>query len=250
MDNTMDDVTNNLNTDDLIGGSDRPSKSKGKKKYILPLILILILALLVTFIKLDIGKIPSKYIVPKIENVPVIKYILPKTQEEDLYDGQSKEQLIRIINESQAKLETAELEIEGQLTRISELESKIEDLQVFENEYVTFKEEKFNFDENVANMEKEEFATFYQQMYPENAEQIYTQIAQVQYMTKEQRKYSSLISEMDQTSAAKVLENLFETDMDIIISILSNMETESASAILEEMDSQIASTVIKQLSPE
>ncbi|HHX59583.1 MAG TPA: hypothetical protein GX707_02420 [Epulopiscium sp.] len=252
----MDDVTIDLSTNDLDMNDvklkdGRPIKSKRKKSYMIPIVVLAVVAVIVLFVKLDIGKISSKYIAPKIENIPFINKILPNTKQGDgLYDSQSKKQLIDIISGSETELEIAQMEIEDHLDRISDLEKKIKDLEVFEDEYLKFKEEKQIFDDYIGNMEKEEFIKFYEQMNPENAQTIYAELVKVQQMTKEQRKYSALISEMDETSAAKVLENLFQTDMDIILSILSNMDTESASAILGEMDSKIASMVVKQLSPE
>lgn len=247
----MEDETGDLNTDDLLGGAG-PLKSKKKKKFILPILILIILALLVLAIKLDIGKVSTNFIGPRIKNIPIINKILPKASEneEGPYDDFTDREFIDTIGTSTAELERAKQEIEDQFLQIVDLEKRIENLQVFEDEYLTFKEEKRIFDEYVAAGNTEEFAQFYQQMYPENAQEVYAQIVQVQQMTKEQRKYASLVSEMDGTRAAKVLENLFETDMDIILAILSNMETESASAILEEMEAEIAAAVIKQLSPE
>ena len=244
----MADRTIDLNGNDKTD-NDQPLKSKKKKNYTW-LILIIIIGLVILFIKLDIGKISSKYIAPTLENVPIVNNILPKTQEEGPYASYTEKQLIDIITNNELQLEEAKQEIESQILEIVALEKKIENLAVFEEEYVQFKAEKQLFDESVGTMNPEEFSQFYQQMYPENAKEVYAEIVQVQQMTKEQRKYASLISEMDQTRAAKVLENLFQTDMDIILSILSNMDTESASAILAEMDSKIASIVVKQLSPE
>lgn len=246
----MEEKTIDLTVDDAILTDARPIKSKRKKSFIIPIVIIVLLALLVAVIKLDIGKISSKYIAPKIENIPIINKILPKKTEKGLYDNHTKEQLVDIISGTQAELEVSQLRIQEQSDQINGLQSKIRDLEVFEAEYLQFKEEKRIFDDYVGNMDKEEYVKFYQQMHPENAQEIYAQIITVQQMTKEQRKYSALISEMDETRAAKVLENLFQTDMDIILSILSNMETENASAILAEMDSKIAAVVVKQLSPE
>lgn len=246
----MEDVKIDLNTEDTILTDGRPIKSKRKKSYMIPIVFIVILALIVVVIKLDIGKISSKYIAPKIENVPILKHVLPKKTEKGLYENYNKEQLVDIISGNEVEIELAESKIQEQSEEINGLESKVRDLQVFEEDYLNFKEEKRIFDEYVGNMDKDEYVKFYEQMHPETAEQVYSQIVQVQQLTKEERKYSALISEMDETRAAKVLENLFQTDMDIILSILRNMETESASAILEEMDSKIASIVVKQLSPE
>lgn len=237
--------------DDAILDSGQPIKSKNKKRYILPMVILAIIIVLAIMIKLDLGKLGSKLATPVFKDVPVVKHILPKAKEQEgLYDGHTKEELIDLLNGTQLQLETAQEEIEMQFDEITQLENEIQKLAVFESDYMTFKEEKQQFDENVATMNKEDFIQFYQQMYPENAQEIYAQLIKVQEMTKEQRKYSLLISEMDQVSAAKVLENLFQTDMDIILAILSNMDTESASAILNEMDSQIAARVVKQLSPE
>ena len=239
---TMDDVA--------MIGSDRRIKSKKKKPYILILAIVAIVALLVAAIKFDIGKISSKYLAPQIGNVPILKNVLPKTTEEGLYETYNKDELINLLSGSEIQLEEAQKQLEDQILITQQLEKQIEGLEVFEQEHLQFKEDKQLFDEQVASINKEEFVTFYEKMYPENAQNIYSDIVKVQQLTKEQRKYASLISEMDETRAAKLLENLFQTDMDIILSILSNMETESASAILAEMDSKIASTVVKQLSPE
>lgn len=246
----MEDLIKDLNTDDATRTDGRPIKSKQKKSYMIPIIFIVVIALIVAAIKLDIGGVLSKYIAPQIDNIPIIKNILPKKKEEGLYHAYSKEELVDIISGSQVELQAAELKIQEQLEEISDLKNKIKNLEVFEEEYLVFKEEKQIFDSYVGNMDKDEYVRFYEQMHPDTAAQIYSDLVTVQQMTKEQRKYSALISEMDETRAAKVLENLFQTDIDIILAILSNMETENASAILQEMDSKIASIVVKQLSPE
>ncbi len=246
----MEDVTIDLSTEDDILKDDRPIKLKRKKPYMIPIVILAVIALIIILIKLDIGKIGSKYVAPKIENIPILNKILPKAKEKGLYDGYTKEQLVDIISGTQIELEVAEQKIQEQSAGMLDLQSKIKDLEVFEAEYLSFKEDKYIFDQYVGNMEKDDYVQFYEKMYPENAQEIFTQIVKVQQLTKEQRKYSALISEMDATRAAKVLENLFQTDMDIILALLSNMETESASAILEEMDSKIAAVVVKQLSPQ
>lgn len=248
---TMSDATIDIKIDDTGIDSGRPKKIKKKKKFILPIVIIAIVALLVAIIKFDVGKISSKYIAPIVKDIPIVKNILPKTKgEEGQYADLSKTQLTNILNGSEQQLEMAQNEIQQYLLEIEALESKIEDLKVFEDEYVTFKEEKLLFDQQLATMNEDQFIAFFEQMYPDHAATIYSELIQTQQMTKEQRKYSSLISEMDESAAAKVLENLYQTDMDIILSILTNMETENVSAILEEMDSNIASIVVKQLSPQ
>ncbi|NLI88835.1 MAG: hypothetical protein GX366_00275 [Epulopiscium sp.] len=244
----MEDV--NIGMDQVILEDMEPVRGKKKKKFTLPIILIVFIAIILVIVKLDVGKVSSKYLEPKIKNVPIVRHILPKTKAKGLYADHTKEQLIAIIENQENELEMAQEEIEVQADEIVDLQNKIADLEVFEDEYSQFREDKYEFDQNVATLNEEEFMRYYQQMYPENAQEAYSNIIRTQEMTKEQRQYSLLISEMDESSAAKVLENLFQTDMDIIISILSNMETESASAILDEMDSQIAARVVKQLSPE
>ena len=246
----MGDVAMDLEIDDTMNDSNHRVKSKRKKPYILIIVMIAVVALLIAFIKLDIGKIASKYIAPKIENIPIINKTLPKESVKGLYDDHSKAQLINLLTGSETQLEEAEDALKDQINITLALEKQIESLEVFEKEHLKFREEKQLFDDAIAAAGQDEFIRFYEEMYPENAQNIYSDIVKVQQMTKEERKHASLISEMDAIRAAKVLENLFQTDMDIILSILSNMETESASAILEEMDSQIASTVVKQLAPE
>ena len=225
-------------------------ETKKSKKYLFLILFVAIIALLIVVIRFNIGNITSKHIRPKIKNIPIVKHILPKVAEDEPYGDYSKEQLINLVNGGELQLEALNTEIKEKEGIITELERQIENLEIFEKEHLKFKEEKRNFDEQVASLEKDEFVKFYEQMYPEHANEIYIDIVKKQQMNKDQKKYAAIIAEMDAASAAKVLENLFQTDMDIILSIFSNMDMESTASILEEMDSKIASTVVKQLAPE
>lgn len=225
-------------------------ETKSSKKYLFLILFVAIIALLILAIRFDIGKIASKYIGPKIKNIPIVKHILPKVAKDDPYSAHSREQLIDLLNDGESQLETLNANLKEKDLIIIELEKQIENLEVFEKEHLKFKEEKRNFDEQVASMDEDEFIQFYQQMYPEHANEIYRDLVKKQQMDKEQKKYAAMIAEMDAASSAKVLENLFQTDIDIILSILSNMDMESTASILEEMDSKIASTIVKQLAPE
>lgn len=222
---------------------------KGKKIPIMLAVIIAVLAVVVALIKFDIGKIGSKYVSPKLKNVPVIKYILPKVTEDDPYANYTKQQLINIIAGSEVQLEEATVTIEEKDNRIADLEKQIENLKVFQSEHTKFREEKREFDELVASQNENEFIKFYEAMYPEHAQEIYTNRIQANQMTKEQKQYAAMIAEIDELQAAKVLENLVTTDMDIVISVLSNMDMESSAAILGQMDVQIAARIVKQLSP-
>lgn len=222
---------------------------KGKKIPIIITVIIVIITVLVALIKFDIGKIGSKYAFPKLKNVPVVKYILPKVTVDDPYANYTKEQLINIITGSELQLKEATTTIEERNDKIVDLEKQIENLKVFESEHTKFREEKREFDELVASQNQNEFTKFYEAMYSEHAKEIYAEIVQTNQMTKKQKQYATMIAEIDETQAARVLENLTATDMDIVITILSNMDMESSAAILGQMDAQIAATVVKQLSP-
>lgn len=241
-----------LNDTDAILDTDHRAPLRKKKKKRLPIIILLgliFLGLLIVIIKFDVAGIGSRYIQPKLKNVPVIKYIMPKANTEDVYANYTKEQLINVINGSELELDEVNQKIEEQTASIAALEQQIENLKVFEQEHTKFKEEKREFDAQVANMNEESFKKFYEAMYPDNASEIYSDIVKTQQMSKEQKQYASMVAQMDEDQAARVLENLSETDMDIVISILSNMDMESSAAILGQMDHKIAATVIKQLSP-
>jgi len=225
-------------------------ETKSSKKYLFLILFVAIIALLIVAIRFDIGKVTSKYIRPTIKNIPIVKNILPKVTEDEPYVDYSKDQLINLVNGGELQLETLNTELKEKELMMIELERQIENLEVFEKEHLKFKEEKRKFDEQMASLDEDGFIEFYQQMYPEHANEVYIDIVKKQQMNKEQKKYAAIIAEMDATSAAKVLENLFQTDMDIILSILSNMDMESTASILEEMDSKIASTIVKQLAPE
>lgn len=225
-------------------------ETKSSKKYLFLILFVAMIVLLIVAIRFDIGKITSKYIGPKIKNVPIVKNILPKAAKDEPYANYSKDQLINLVDGGELQLEALNTDLKEKERTIMELERQIENLEVFEKEHLKFREEKRSFDEQLASLETDEFIKFYEQMYPEHANEIYIDIVKKQQMNKEQKKYAAIIAEMDAASAAKVLENLFQTDMDIILSILSNMDMESTASILQEMDSKIASTVVKQLAPE
>ena len=70
------------------------TEKKGKKTYLLLIPFVVIIVLIAVAIKFDVGKITSKYIGPKIKNIPIVKNILPKVAEDEPYGDYNKDQLI------------------------------------------------------------------------------------------------------------------------------------------------------------
>ncbi len=215
----------------------KPEKPKKKKGLIIVLVIILLVGVVGFIFRKPIGTV--------LKDVPIIGSLFKGEEEKIPY------------NELESKLSTSEIEVaslkskvEGYEAEIKALEEKIETLKQYEANYSSFLEQKENWDVSVAKTNKDLFIEQFEQIYPDTAERIYSELKGQSTMSKEQKAYASTIAQMDAQQAAKALEVLLGTDPELIQMIFENMGQEQRAAILDNMSSQSAAQTMKLISPD
>lgn len=245
----------------------KPSAEKelktGKKSKIGIIIIAIISSVLIGLIviglvvKFDIGGFGSKVMTPILKNIPVVKYILPKqtndAEQNDAYVFESIDAAVESLRATEKLLSNKEEEVEKLNEEIKRLSQEVERLKIIEQKYTTFQEEKKAFDEKVVFYEKapelEEYKEFYETIYPENAEDIYKKVIEQVVYDDKVKKYANTYQEMKAQNAAAIFEEMSIAELDLVISILENIDTEQKSKILSAMTPQTAAKITKKMSP-
>ena len=239
-------------------GQDTAAGKEGNKiltTLIALLIVIIWLAVFGAFIKIDLGGFGSGVLRPILKDVPVVNMILPNIPEEQLaqennYEYRSLPEAIAKIKELESTIANMQENSDSSSNELSELQSEINRLKIFEESQKTFEEQKAEFDKNVvyadAAPDVEEYKKYYEELEPANAAEIYRQVVeQLQYSDAIQTK-ADIYKNMDPKAAAKVFETM-SADIESVAQILLCMKPKESAAILAEMNSVIAAKITKKM---
>lgn len=236
---------------------DRESGGSRVVTVLIALIIIAIwLAVFACLIKFDVGGIGSNVLYPVLKDVPVVNKILPIPSEEDQardgnYDYTTLKAANARIRELENMLESGDNTTAANADYIADLEARIKRLQRYQDAEDAFNKRVLEFDEKVVFNDKapdiSEYASYYEQISPENAEKIYRQVVKQQQYTKQAQWLATTLSSQDAASAAAMLSQMTE-DLDLVCDILRNMSEKNVAAILQEMDSVYAAQITKKLS--
>lgn len=219
------------------------------------LIVIIWLAIFGLLIKMDVGDFGSGVLRPVLKDVPVLNWILPEYDEEQLaeennYPYKSLDEAIARINELEAQLAEKEKTAEDAEEEKSELQAEIDRLKVFEENQKAFEERVKEFDKNVvfadAAPDISEYKAYYEEINPANAEEIYRQVVeQLQYSDAILEK-ANIYKNMEPEAAARILETM-TADVESVAKILLAMKPKESAAILAEMDNVFAAKITKKM---
>ncbi|MDR1558238.1 MAG: hypothetical protein LBS84_00830 [Clostridiales bacterium] len=244
-------MADNIKRDAADAPEEKPVR-KGKKNrrgIASFLILFFILAAIVSVMVFNVFNIRNRYIYPALAKLPLVGGLIPLGDIAEDFSVMSPEEMMARINELEARLYSANAEIETAGETIDKNKTEIARLKVFEEQQLSFKQEKADFDQRVAVGDPQAYADYYESIYPENAEVLYPRAAAEASRVSEIRKYMGDITAMDEVSAANVLQRMIVSDMDLVVSILRAMDSRGAGNILSEMDSDGAASVIKMMAP-
>ncbi len=219
--------------EDLDDETDEPKKKKGGCLLKL-LIFLIIIAIPIALISFNVGNIRDKYLRPGLEKMPIVKNLLPPLEEE-----QQEEE---VVDEKQQTIDSLTKEIE-------ELNKEVTRLKEFEQAQLQFKAEKEEFDKMIALNDPKAYASFYESIAPENAEELYKQAINQEVTDKRFKDYIQTFETMKKDAVATILEELMVTDMDLVITILENLTSDKRSEILSAMDPKNAASCSKLLAP-
>jgi flagellar motility protein MotE (MotC chaperone) len=237
--------------------SDNDNKEGSKILTILIALLIVIiwLAIFGILIKLDVGGFGSGVLRPILKNVPVVNMVLPEISEEIIaeennYEYKSLPEAIAKIKELENAIAEMTKNNDKSNTNLTDLQSEIERLKVFEENQLAFEERVKEFDKNVvfakAAPNIEEYKKYYEEINPTNAELIYRQvIEQLQYSDAIKEK-ANIYKSMDPEAAAKILQTM-TADVEAVAQILLSMKPKESGEILAEMDNVVAAKITKKM---
>ncbi len=223
---------------------------KGKKKWIFLILLLLIAAVAAIFVFNPLN-IRDDYFYPALRSIPVVKNIIPAEEsEKDEYSGLTREQLVVQNKKLEAEKKALEEEKSALSDRADELDKELVRLREIEANQLEFKAEKEEFDRMIAENDPNAYMQFYESIDPENAETLYREAAGDSVTQKELKQYVQTFENMKKDAAAKVLEEMIGTDMELVVRILNNISSEQRGAILGAMEPENAAAAVKQMAPD
>ncbi|MDR3091290.1 MAG: hypothetical protein LBU36_03690 [Clostridiales bacterium] len=229
-------------------------KSGGKGGVIAGVLLIAVIGGLAGVIALNPAGLRDKYLAPVLKNVPVLKDLVKSPEEaapEDpagMPEGAPAQPSV-----SAAELQARIAELEAQLAdekKLSDMkQQEIDRLAPVEAAQADFRAEKADFDKLIAENDPAAYTAYYEKIDPQNAENLYPTLKADLAREKEIKRYIGVISEMDASNSAAMLEQLIGGDLPLVIEILKKLDANLAGEILNEMTPENAAAVAKRWSP-
>lgn len=216
------------------------------------LIWITALALLVKF---DAGGLGTT-LRPYLKNVPVLNLILPNVPDEQVsweenYPYANLGEAITKIQELEAANETLTKDNLDYSAKIAELNAEIERLKVFEENQKAFEERVKKFEQYVVFNAKApdvtEYRAFYEEISPENAEEIYRQVLELVSYDEGINTQAKLFSEMKPGQAADTLQEM-TADIEWIVKVMLAMKSSNATEIMNKMDALYVAKIMQRMS--
>lgn len=236
--------------------NEEEKEGKGAVVLVGIILILLWIAILGLCIKLDVGGFGSSVMYPVLKNVPVINKILPKVEEDIVY---SEDYPYATLADALEQIKALELQIQqlqesgaADAQTISDLQAEVSRLKQFEDNQVAFQALRNQFYEEVVYGDNalsiEEYRKYYEEIEPEQAEQLYKQVLKSVTLDDEVQKYAAAYSAMKPAQAAGIFEAMTD-DLELAGDILWAMDSDSRGKILGAMDAEIAAKITKIMEP-
>lgn len=219
--------------------------------------MIIWLGIFCVLIKLDVGGFGSKVMAPIFKDVPVINKILPSTDDTDSnsYPYKSLADAITYIKELEKNMQDANDQISADNEKIAELNSEVERLKNFEQEKEQFEKIKKQFYDEVVfgddAIPYDNYKKYYEEINPDYAETLYKQVLEKYMYDENYKELANAYSTMKPKKAAAALYEM-TGDLDKVVTILQNMDTENRAAILDalsDIDAVFCGKITVMLAP-
>jgi len=225
--------------------------------FLIVLIFVLIwLSVFALLIKFDAGNLGTT-LRPYLKDVPVLSLILPKVsddqiQQENNYPYKNLKEAIEAIKQLEEKnkeLEAANAELTD---KVAELTAENNRLSVYESNLKEFEDRVAKFDQyvvfNTKAPELEQYKTFYETMYPENAEKMYQYVLLMNKVDEIIETQAAILTNenMKPQTAADILETM-NADIEYVTKVLLAMKTEKAASIINKMSTLYAAKVMQKM---
>ena len=233
-------------------------KEEGAGSKILTILIVVIiviiwLAIFGVLIKLDVGNFGSEVLYPVLKDVPVVNHILPSVESEDATENEDYDDLREAnakIRELERKLAATSSSDDANNSQIDELKAEVERLKKFEDNQLKFAERVKKFDKNVVYNDKapdtEEYKQYYEEIEPDNAEEIYREVVKDFQYSQEIKDQGEMYGKMEPARAAAILEEM-SGDLKLVASILDSMQSTKSALILQNMSTTTAAQVTTKM---
>ena len=245
--------------DDELDKDEEEGGKKGNKvmsALIAVFIVVIWIAIFALLIKLDVGGFGSSVMAPILQNVPVLNKILPDTAE--TYSSESGDtystlqEAIDRINDLEAQIKVYQTNADTNAETISNLQAEVKRLKTYETNQTYFEQLKKKFDESVVYTDNapdiEEYKSWYEEMYEENAAEIYRQVVEQLEQDEVIKDLADYYASMKASAAAAIFEEM-TGDLEKVANILSCMKSTNAADILAAMDSTLAAKLTLLIYP-
>lgn len=183
------------------------------------------------------------------EAIPIVNNLLPPLEAEDPVFAMDMDELLLEI----ARLETQNSNLSAEIVRLEGLNStylaQISSLQEFENAHLEVVELREALDREIAFGDPVNFERFFEEVSPANAEEIFREIVGINRYDREFRSLVSTFVNMDESSAAEILEQLLRSEPDVVVNILSSMGSQQRADIIATMTLRSAEQVVRRMVP-
>jgi flagellar motility protein MotE (MotC chaperone) len=206
-------------------------------------------ALIIVF---DIGGARTRTIPGIARKIPIIGNMLsPESQEErELSPEEASARIAGLeaeILKYKEEIETLNGKTDIYVDEITNLRARLDAAMAKEPELDARAAE---FDERIAMGDPAAYADFYERINPQTAESLYPKAAAERDASKAARDYVAAFAGMDEASAARILDRLTDTEMDLVTKILLGMNAAARGAVMAEMDPDNAAAAAKFMSPD
>lgn len=200
----------------------------------------------------------------QIAKVPLLNLALPKVEPEP--SEMTLEELLAKYESTEAEktklqgdLDSANSQIEDLSKAKSEFDAQTmvynektaqlqQQIATFEANKKQLEDMKYDLDRIVATGDKAAFATYYEGVSPEVAQEIYAQIIQEKKSDDELKKFRKLFETIDTKTSAQIIETLGPNRIDFITETLAALKKEITAEIISNLSPELAAQVTLRLS--
>lgn len=231
------------------------------KKIIRGLIVFLVIMLILligagALLRFDVFGLGTRIVGPYLVDVPVINLVLPEMpvpeeEETDGYVFETVEEAVEILKLTEKMLKESDEKADELSEQLTQLTAEVNRLKVFENNQLQFEADKGAFDRLVATSAEDiVYKDWFEKMYPDNAAEIYAEVAMDVALSEEMKELVSIYQNMKADNAASILETMATTKLDQVATIISSVSSDQAAKILGAMAPATAARITTYLSPE
>jgi len=240
--------------DDAKGSLDIASKRKG-----FPFAPVLVVAIVITAITavlaFNVFSIRDRYIAPYVRDMPLIGNMIPQPKSGDSADEavrfkkMTEEEISNHVSELNDRIERLQANLDTSEELVKRQNQTISKLREYEGMITGYREDKAALDAMIARNDYASFAEFYERVAPENAKLLYREaVAQLQ-RDSDMKSIVATYTNMEEDAAASALEELMQTNAELVVKIMRMMAPVARAEIFNVMKKENVATITRLLEP-